>query len=104
MPLPGAGILAYVRLGLASSALAPSCPNLPALELPGYPAAGEQTRRLTDRRRDTRRALARQNRVSCFHGKNHTSGFLTCLSLRATAPACIRRRGRSGGGWDRRRC
>ena len=71
MPLPGAGILLYVSLGLASPAFAPSRANLPALKIPRYPAAGKQTRRLADSRRDARRALARQNRVSRFHGRNH---------------------------------
>jgi hypothetical protein len=80
MPLPGAGIFLYVSLRLASPPLAPSSPNLPALKIPRYPAAGEQTRRLADRRRDARRALARQHRVFRFHGKNHTFHFLTCLS------------------------
>src|ERR1039458_1985378 len=86
MPLPGAGILPYVRLGLAGPTLAPACPNLPALKLPGDPAAGEQTRRLADRRRDAGRALARQNRVFGLHRKNHTCRFLTCLSL---LPPCV---------------
>ena len=42
MPLPCASILPYVRLGLASPTLAPSRPNLPALKIPGYPAAGNK--------------------------------------------------------------
>jgi hypothetical protein len=33
MPLPGAGILSYMRLGLASPSLAPSRPNLPVLKI-----------------------------------------------------------------------
>ena len=42
MPLPGAGILPYVRLGLAGPALAPSRPNHPALKIPGDPAPGNK--------------------------------------------------------------
>jgi hypothetical protein len=83
MPLPGAGILPDVRLGFGSPTLAPSRSNLPALKIPRDPAAGEQTRRLADRRRDARRALARQHRVFGFRGKNRTFPFLTCLSPRA---------------------
>ena len=81
MPLPGAGILPDVGLGLASPPLAPSRPNLPALKIPHDPTAGEQTRRLANRRRDARRALARQHRIFRFHRNNHASPFLTCLSL-----------------------
>lgn len=85
MPLPGAGILLYVSLCLAGPPLASARPNFPPFKIPRYPAAREQTRRLADRRRDARCALARQHRVFRFHGKNHTSSFLTWLSLRVLA-------------------
>ena len=81
MPLPGAGILPNVHLGLGGPTLAPSRPNLPVRKIPGYPASREQTRRLADRRRDSRRALAGQNRVLRLHGKNHTSGFRAWLRV-----------------------
>src|ERR1017187_2606797 len=81
MPLPRAGILPNVQLGLGGPTLAPSRPNLPPRKIPGYPASREQNRRLPDRRRDSRRALAGQNRVLRLHGKNHASCFLTWLAL-----------------------
>ena len=67
-----------------SPPLAPPRPNLATRKIPGDAAAGEQPRRLADRRRDTGRALARQYRVFRFHGKNLTSCFLTCRPLLPT--------------------
>ena len=81
MPFPSAGILPYVRLGLARPPFTPPRPNLPALKIPGDPAAGEQTRGLADSHRNARRALAGQYRVFRFHGKNLTHTFLTCPGL-----------------------